>query len=286
MHVTSLAMADAKHPEEKMSTAADLDPTDSVLKFFATELRRLRGKVGQAELARATHVAPSTLNKYEAATRVPGLDFVHEADEALKTGGALTRLWPLVIKYAYPAWFRPFVELEAAARIIRSYENQVIPGLLQTEDYARAILSGGRHDDLDDLVTLRMERQRILVREEGRPRLMVVIDEQALWKNIGGPGVMRAQLDHLVKAAGVARTVVLVVPSNVTRRPPYQPFTRLAFEERTQDVLYVDGFYQGQLLAESAALDAAESAYDLLTAAALSPDASVDLIAAVAKELA
>ncbi|MFE3206027.1 helix-turn-helix transcriptional regulator [Embleya sp. NPDC059237] len=266
-----------------MSTAVDLDPTDSVLKFFAAELRRLRGTMKQADLARKTHVARSTLNKYEAATRVPSKDFAHAADEVLQTGGALTRLWPLVIKYAYPAWFQPFVELESAARIIRSYENQVIPGLLQTEPYARALLAGGRHDNLDDLVTLRLERQRLLERED-RPRLTALIDEQALRKSIGGRNVMRAQLEHLLKSAAAARTIVLIVPSSVSNRPPYQPFTRLAFEPGTQDVLYVDGFHQGQLLADAAALEAAESAYDLLMAAALSPDASRDLIASVSKE--
>lgn len=125
-----------------MAYADDLDPSDSVLSFYATDLRRRREAAGMSQraLAKAALMAPSLLNKIEAAKRLPTRELSALADETFGTIDHFTRLWPLVIRYAYPKWFRPFVDLEAAAAAIRSFEAQVVPGLLQTEDYTRAIL--------------------------------------------------------------------------------------------------------------------------------------------------
>lgn len=261
------------------------DPAQSVLGFFGAELRRMRMKAGwsQAALAARLYCTDSLLSKIEAAKRMPSEELAQRCDEVFETDGHFARLWPLVISYAYPAWFRPFIELEEQASAIRSFQHSLIPGLLQTEEYARAVLAGGRPENLDALVFARIHRQRILTRPEP-PRLWVVLDERALRRRIGGPAVMRAQLARLLQAMETPRFVVQVIRSDVEVHPAHSAFASLVFDEGP-DVLYVEGFYEGQLRGEPEAVAMAQHVYDLLKSVALSPEASADLISIVMKEL-
>lgn len=264
---------------------SERDPASSMLAFYGAEQRRLRTEAGisQTRLAKLAFCTPSLLCKIEAAQRVPTEELAERCDAVLNTGGHLSRLWPLVIKYAYPAWFRPFVRLEEQATAIQSFETRLIPGLLQTEEYARAVLAGARPDKIEELVAARLNRQRVLTRDDP-PRLWAIIDENALRRNLGGAAVMRAQLARLLDAAEVARIVVQVVPGDVRAHPAHHPFWTFSFDEGP-DVLYVDGFYQGELRGEPEALKEAHRTYDLLRAVALPTDASVNLIAAIMKDL-
>lgn len=271
-----------------MGYAAELDPAGSVLSFYATDLRRARERIGlpQAELARQAHMSPSLLNKVEATKRLPTFELSALCDERFGTGDHFQRLWKLVVRYAYPAWFRPWVELEAAAAAIRSFQVQVVPGLLQTEAYARAVLAPSRPDRAaaEELLTALRERQRVLDRQPP-PELWVVLDENVLRRHVGSGEVMRAQLERLVVAAESPGTVIQVVPYSVGGHAGAAgPFTAMTLDEGP-DVLYVDGFRQGQILADPADVKAALRTYDLLTAMALPPDDSVELIAATARAL-
>lgn len=257
------------------------DPTASMLAFFGSELFRIRTEAGmsQARAAKKAHTTQSMLSKVESALRVPSEDLAHDLDEVFGTGGHFGRLHPLVIRYAYPSWFLPFIELENDATSMRVFESQIVPGLLQTEDYARAMLTAVRPDNLDDLVAARMSRQNILERDTP-PRLWFVMDEQALLRNIGGAEVMRAQLEHLLKASEEPRTVIQVIPKRVPAHAGLAgPFTVLGFDEGP-DVLYVDGFSQGRIALDAGEVAEAARSYDLLRAVALSPDATADLIGA------
>ncbi|MEV4442360.1 DUF5753 domain-containing protein, partial [Streptomyces sp. NPDC049577] len=199
-------------------------------------------------------------------------------------GGHFMRLHPLVIRFAYPSWFLPFVELEQQAVSMRVFESQIIPGLLQTEDYARAMLAAVRPDSLEDLVAARMSRKDVFDRES-RPRTWFVVDEYVLLRHIGGTAVMRSQLEHLLKEGEEPRTVVQVVPRSVASHPGLSgAFTVLSFDKGA-DVLYVEGFPKGRLALEASEVTAADHAYDLLSAMALSPKASADLIGTHLKEL-
>ncbi|MEW2167496.1 helix-turn-helix transcriptional regulator [Streptomyces sp. NPDC007084] len=269
-----------------MAAQEELDGEDTMLKFFGSELVRLRNKrgVGQKELAQATHSSQALVSKIETADRVPSRDFTRDADSFLDTGGHLARLWPLVIKYAYPSWFRPFVELEKQATIIRSYETMIVPGLLQTRAYARAILSESRSPNLETLLDVRMERQALLERETP-PELWVILEEAALRRVIGGADVMAEQLQRIIDAAEQPATVVQVIQSESGCHAGIEgPFATLAFE-KGNPVVYVDGFIQGQLLADPGHLKTANRTYDLLLGAALPVRKSVDLIARIMKEL-
>ncbi|MFE7114447.1 helix-turn-helix domain-containing protein [Streptomyces sp. NPDC057654] len=261
----------------------DLDPTASVLAFFGSEVTRLRGSTSQTELASDANTTQPVISRVERGRRVPSADLAADLDTALKTDGHFTRLHPLVLRYAYPSWFLPYVELEREAFQIRTFESQVIPGLLQTEDYARAILASGRPDCLQDLVAARMSRQAVLEGEE-RPRAWFVVDEQALCRPVGGPEAMRDQLAHLLKAAEEPRTVIQVIPRRVATHPGLEgPFTVMDLD-KGRSVLYVDGFSKGRLEVDTKELVGAAHAYDLLRAVALSPEESSGLISRYVEE--
>ncbi|CAM5243819.1 MULTISPECIES: helix-turn-helix domain-containing protein [Streptomyces] len=268
-----------------MGAAEKLDPSSSVLAFAACELRRAREEAGmtQRALAKSVFVTPSLLAKLEAAQRVPSGEFAARADEVLNTGGLFGRLWPLIMKYAYPSWFRPYVELEAQAQIIRSFELRVIPGLLQTEDYARAALEAGRLSNVDDLLAARLTRQDILTRENP-PELWIILDENVLRRPAGVPRVMHDQLARVIEASETPTTVVQVVPYSAGPHAGVGSFHVLTLEEGPE-VVFADGFAQGQLLPDPEHVRAALRAYDLLRAQALSPAASIDLLATTMKEL-
>lgn len=114
-----------------------------------------------------------------------------------------------------PSWFEAYVGLEDAATQIRAYEVQFVPGLLQTEDYARAVTLLGHADasasEIDRRVRLRMARQAVLAKERP-PNLWVVLDEAVLRRSVGGPDAMRAQLRHLLEAAEQPNVTVQVIP--------------------------------------------------------------------------
>lgn len=207
-----------------------------------------------------------------------------DLDSALCSDGHFARLHPLVVRHAYPSWFLPYVELEREATSMRVFEAQIIPGLLQTEAYARSMLHAVRADNLDDLVAARLTRQGVGERENP-PRMWFVMDEHVLLRHIGGRDVMRAQLARLIEVGEQPRNVIQVVPRTVPAHAGLAgPFTLLGFEEGP-DVLYVDGFGQGRLGLDTSEVADASRSYDLLRAVALSPEASADLIGAHMEEL-
>jgi transcriptional regulator with XRE-family HTH domain len=145
-----------------MSALRDLDPSSSVVAFFGAELRRLRSAVGisQEDLGQRISYSGSLVGMVETARRAPTRDFAERCDEALETGGVLARLWPLVSQEALPSWFRPFAELEREATSIRSWEPLVVPGLLQTEDYARALIAAWQPGDGQEVVQQQVTGRR------------------------------------------------------------------------------------------------------------------------------
>src|SRR5882757_569232 len=189
-------------PEVRMSveienTEVD-DPAASPLKHFGQEVKLERGLLGmsRAELGKRASCGYSLIAKIEAGERMPSLHFAQTCDRTFPhSNGRFGRLWPLVIKHAYPSWFRPFVAMEAVAAAIRSFQVQLVPGLLQTADYARAVLEGGRlsAQRAEELLAARLERQRVLNREDP-PDLWVVLDENVLRRKVGSRKVFAGQL--------------------------------------------------------------------------------------------
>ena len=144
-----------------------------------------------------------------------------------------------------PSWFRAYVDLEAAAALIRTYEGQFVPGLLQTEDYLRAVVGGAHLEDSPEeaerRVALRLGRQQLLTRE-GVPRLWAVVDEAALRRPVGGREVMRAQLERLVEATKLPNVTLQVLPLEAGAHPAMVgAFSILRFaDQELPDVVYLE----------------------------------------------
>jgi hypothetical protein len=144
-----------------------------------------------------------------------------------------------------PDWFELYVGLEQAASLIRTYEVQFVPGLLQTESYARAVTRLGHSrvsaDEIERRVDLRMRRQELLTRP-GAPTLWAVLDEAVLRRPLDGPEVMRAQVRHLVEVAGLPNVTVQVVPFRVGGHAAAGgPFSILRFSEpQLPDLVYLE----------------------------------------------
>lgn len=142
------------------------------------------------------------------------------------------------------SWFRAYVDLESAASLIRAYEGQLVPGLLQTEDYVRSVIRGALEDTPEEIerrVALRMARQTLLEQPDA-PRLWVVLDEAALRRPVGGSKVMRAQLERLIQATTMPNVTLQVIRMRGGAHPAMVgAFSVLRFaDEELPDVVYVE----------------------------------------------
>ncbi|WP_327030506.1 helix-turn-helix transcriptional regulator [Micromonospora sp. NBC_01740] len=192
----------------------------SALDLLAGELRRLRAERGlsQEELARRINYSGSLVGMVEIGRRTPSLDFVRRADEALDSGGLLGRILPLVSLETAPAWFRPWVAVEQEAATLWWFEISVLPGLLQTEAYARAVLEDGglvTGAEVEERMAARLQRQQILDRAQP-PQLVAVVDESVLHRPVVDQfGVMREQIEHLIELAARPHIHLHVIPAEV-----------------------------------------------------------------------
>ncbi|MDQ0683082.1 transcriptional regulator with XRE-family HTH domain [Streptomyces achromogenes] len=207
---------------------------------------RERAGLKREEAAGILRVAPATVRRMEMAEvslKIPYLQlllkaygvtdeeaegFVQLAEDANKPG------WWQRFHDVLPGWFSMHVSLEGAAALIRQYEPHFVPGLLQTEEYARGVLKSGaigqtRPEDIERLVALRIQRQDLLTREDA-PRLWVVMDETVLRRAVGGPEVMRAQIDKLLETAELPNVTLQVAPfANGPHPGTYGPFVLFRF---------------------------------------------------------
>jgi transcriptional regulator with XRE-family HTH domain len=268
--------------------SGDVSSDHSALSVFADELRRARAanSLSQDQLADKIAYSSSLVAMVESRRRIPSLDFARRCDEAMRTGGSLARLHPLVAGEAYPSWFRPFVELEKTAISLRWWEPVVIPGLLQTEAYARSILRASRPRDadarIDEMVTARLARQEIL-RRENPPDLWVILDEGVLRRPVGEPGVMTAQLDQLITAARDPWITIQVMPAAAGAHPGLTgPFVIAGFAS-SAEVAYLDNALSGQVVERADDVRHVAVLYDTLRAEALPRRASIDLITEVVR---
>jgi transcriptional regulator with XRE-family HTH domain len=273
-----------------MPITRELDPGAGPVSFFGAELRLARAAAGlsQEQLGIRLGYSAAQVGKVETGERAPSVDFARSCDQALPgTGGLLGRIYALIERWdgGYPSWFHEWVETERRADALCWWEPLLIPGLVQTADYARALFEAWRladEDDLEQLVTGRMDRQRIFERPEP-PSLWVIIDEAVLHRRIGSEKVMYDQLTHLARVADRARTTVQVIPADVGAHVGLLG----AFAVATIDgagTVYMESPDQGQTTSAPAVVAKVSAAFDTLRAEALPRRASRELITKVAEE--
>lgn len=183
--------------------------TSPLMRYFGAELRRAREAAGktQRQLAEAVIYSESKVGAVERGEQLPSPAFAERADAFLETGGLFARMRDeLLTVELSPEWFRPWVDVEREAREIRWHEPLLIPGLLQTEEYARALLEAGNPGNSESLVAARLNRQRVLEVAS----VFVIIAEPALRRDVGGPRVMCEQLLFLTKV----RATVQILPAD------------------------------------------------------------------------
>jgi hypothetical protein len=190
-----------------------------------------------------------------------------------------------------PSWFQAYVGLEEAAIRIRTYEVQFVPGLLQTEDYARAVISVGAwgmpNHEVERRVSLRMERQKLLA-ESDKPRLWAVVDEAALRRPIGGREVMRAQLEHLIKACKEPNVVLQVMPFRFGGHSAEGgAFSILRFDDpELPDIVYVEQLTGALYLDNRKDLDRYTGAMERLCVDSTTPDETAEILEKIMSETA
>ncbi|KAB1149803.1 helix-turn-helix domain-containing protein [Streptomyces luteolifulvus] len=232
------------------------------------ELREAAG-LKREEAARVLRVAPATVRRMEmaeVALKIPYVQvlletygvtveetaaFVALAEEANQPG------WWQRFHDVLPDWFSLYVSLEGAARIIRSYEPHFVPGLLQTEDYARAVMQAGTigqtgPEAIERHVSLRMARQRLLERPDP-PHLWMIMDETVLRRPVSGRGeVMRDQLDKLLEFAERDRVTLQVAEFRTGPHPgTYAPFSLFRFAEPELPDMVFTEYLTGALYLDS-----------------------------------
>lgn len=249
-------------------------------------LRRMTAGITQEALSDIVVCSPTLISHIEAGRRLPNPDDARRIDKALGTDGFFER-WLLDLESKYADHFAAAAELERMATQIQHYGALLIPGLLQTDAYARAVFRAYtpnfRPDDLDRRVVNRLERARILDDPTG-PVVWTLLDEAALRRRVGGPHVMAEQLHKIADMAEAGRLRLHVLPFAAGEHSLMESMVSLMSFTDAQPVAYVEGLYTGHLMDDPALVSNCRSAYDLALSDAESHKESLALVRAAAEE--
>ncbi|WP_079660550.1 helix-turn-helix domain-containing protein [Streptomyces sp. 3214.6] len=251
--------------------------------LFGELLRHFRegALLTQEALARAIPCDRSFVARVEAATRVPQDTFAKKCDEVLGTGGALGRLWGRVDWYAaveHPDWFKRRAEMDTEAVSLWEYQERVMPGMLQTPEYAHALFSRvASGDEVEERVRARLSRQQRFL-TEGGPLYVVVMDESCLRNVVGSSEVMRDQCAHLLSVGRRSNIRIQVAPADFPEL--LRPNVSMSLIELPDGHrwVYSESVDRGHFNDDPAVFTSHSHAYDVLRADALSARESAVLI--------
>lgn len=273
-----------------MAAPNQLDPYASPRTFYGSELRREREARGwtQEQMGERVFCSGAYIGQFESATRLPQPELSRLLDGILGSGEHFQRLCHLARKTRHAAYFADAAELEQQARTISEYAPMLVPGLLQTEAYARALVSAAQRfepqDTVDRLVRARLDRQALLDGPDA-PVLWVVLHESAIQVRVGGHTTMAEQLAALAAAVRSNRRLLLQVLPCAAGAAAFLNGTVIGMTfDDAAPVVYTETAYSGQLVEEPALVARYQRAYDLTRAASLSPEASLDLIETAAED--
>ncbi|MGH3156994.1 MAG: helix-turn-helix domain-containing protein [Streptosporangiaceae bacterium] len=273
------------------------------LRRLAAELRSLRAasELTREEVVERTGINAATMYRIEHARVRPqtrtlrtlldlyGVEKEQQAELVTLLRDARERGWLHAYQSELPEQYTTYIGFEGEAESTWDYESLYIPGLLQTQDYARAVIRGGfptaTRDEIERRVEVRMARQEVL-RGDNPLKLWGIVDEAALRRRVGEPAVMRAQLRHLMEASELPNVTFQVIPFDAGAHPGMPgSFIVLQFTEvAIPDVIYIDSMAGDLFLEEDSDVRRFKLIFEHLRAVSASPGASRLLVAAIATE--
>ncbi|WP_327332848.1 helix-turn-helix transcriptional regulator [Streptomyces anulatus] len=275
----------------ELTQSADDDPVvepdsgagSAILRVFGRQLKRFRLRAGleRREFGDRLGYSVSTIAAYEQGRRVPPPEAIDQADELLDAGGVLKEMKEEVARTQFPAFFRDAARLEGEAVELHVYDTHVVNGLLQTEEYARAVFTMRRpllsEETIDERVQARLMRQGIFSRQP-LPTISFVIEESVLTRPLGGADVMRGQLEQLLLCGRRRNVEIQVMPNKRDEHAGLAgPFTLIETVEGRR-IVYVEAYKHSRLYVERSSVRELEEQYGLLRAQALTPRESLALI--------
>lgn len=276
----------------RLKTEADepgweVDPNDdwgvAVVATVGRQLKLRREAVGMraADFAMAVGYGEDLVYKIEGGKRIPRQEYLDKADEVLEAGGLISATWEDVKKVRYPKKVRELGKLEAQAVEIGVYECNIIAGLLQMPDHARAVIEAAQPpyspDDVERMVAARLARQSVFERDPA-PSIHFVLEEAPLRRQVGGTMVWRRQLERLLEVGRLHNVTLQVMPTNAEPHPGLDGrIELLKFPDGTA-VGRSDGAFNGRATHDPKHLRILELRYGTIRAQALSPRESLAFI--------
>ena len=267
------------------------EPGRTPRQVFGAMLRYYRERAGltRPELGRQISKSASLIQAIELGQRAATAEVTGDLERVLAADGALLRLRDEIgdgLSYqVFPAWFQDWAHKEAEALTLRWFEPLVVPGLLQTGDYARAIFRTRFRitaEQIDEQVAARLKRQEILAREDP-PALWVILDEWVLRRPVGGRYVMREQVSRLIEAAQQPHIMIEVIPADTGAHEGVTGAFALADFADVPSVGYQEGALRGQPVEEREDVASLDLTWAMLRSDALPRAASLALLEDAAK---
>lgn len=266
-------------------------PSDS-LRTFGAFLQALREHAGltRAQLAELVRYSKHTVESVELGRRMPDEAFVERAEQALGNTGALRKAARFLTRgeAGLAAWFRRWARLEREAVSLCTYECRLVPGLLQSEAYARAVFEGTiplrTDEELEQQLAARMERQAMM-RERPRVPFSFIIEEHVFRRRFGDVEVMRELVDHVLERTAPRNVSLQLVPLDAGLHPCLDGPVRILETSEGRRLGYSEGQKNGRLISEPREVSALCQRYETLRSQALSPNASRALLERLRGEL-
>ncbi|WP_119582900.1 helix-turn-helix domain-containing protein [Streptomyces europaeiscabiei] len=265
----------------------EVDPDDdwgvAVVETVGRQLKLRREAVGMrvADFAVAIGYGEDLVYKIEAGKRIPRQEYLDKSEEALEAGGLISATWEDVKKVRYPKKVRELGKLEAQAVEIGVYECNIIAGLLQTPDHARAVIGAAQPpyspDDVERMAAARLARQWVFERDPA-PSIHFVLEEAPLRRQVGGTMVWRRQLERLLEVGRLHNVTLQVMPTNTEPHPGLDGRIELLKFSDGSAVGRSDGAFNGRATHDPKHLRILELRYGTIRAQALSPRESLAFI--------
>ncbi|MEO3813106.1 helix-turn-helix transcriptional regulator [Sphaerisporangium sp. B11E5] len=265
-----------------MPNPIEINPEESPLARFAYEVRRHRMKAGwtQRQLAHMLTVSTSAVGMLETVRRKPDRRFADACDKLFKLDGVFHELWKQTRWEMAPEHFRDFMEMEAQASALLTWDPLLIPGLFQTESYARRVFEDEPEitpELIEQRVAHRMQRQAMLGRERA-PMVWSLIDEGALRRPMGDVNLMRAQLERLLEMAAHPRVTIQIIPYAAWSAVGLQTAFMIAELRGVAYSVYIESTPRGLTVGDRGTVTALVGRYHAVRAAALPKNLSLGII--------